>query len=618
MAEDLLNAGADGLRRLVDTAAGEKFVLVVDQFEEVFTLCADEGQRQRFFQCLLQGLERCPKLCVIVAMRADFFGKCVEQRYGGLAERMQPLMTVTPMEPQELREAIAKPALQVNLAIEPQLIEQMMTDVQGAPGSLPLLQYTLTELWKQRTETGIKLAQYSQLGGIGGTLQKRATAVYESFAEEERSTVQHVFLSLTQLGEGTEDTRRRVVLADLVSGQHSEAIVNRVVQKLADEKLIVTSEMVAKGSESKRIAVVDVAHEALIRHWELLRSWLEVRRDRLRQVRKLEERAIEWRNGGWKPEDLLQGRAIRNALRFRRKEQAEGYSLTKSVEDLIKRSAQHRRANRLMFLFFSCLMGPLVLVPFSIIWLWLDSFNRTAHDLKISENMKIVTEEANKQDRYSPKGIKALQFLAQKGQSLKEIPLKNANFIGANLRSAYLSSVDLSGIDLRNANLRNAYLIGANLRDSDFRSAKLSFAKLSFAKLFNANLFNADLSFAELIDANLIGSDLSFANLSSADLSSADLSSANLSSADLSFADLSSAILLTTDFRDTKGIIQRHLEGENPPLLCNVALPPGISVNPDRDCDRLPQVLLERYPNGFKTFEAAKDFVNEARRRKWD
>jgi energy-coupling factor transporter ATP-binding protein EcfA2 len=214
-AEELLKAGADGLRRLVETAAGERFVVVVDQFEEVFTLCADEGERQRFFECLLQGLERCPKLCVIVAMRADFFGKCVEQEYSGLAKRIeQHLVTVTPMSRMELQEAIAKPAAQVNLGIEPQLAEQMIVDVMGAPGSLPLLQYTLTELWKQRTEAGLQLMQYGQLGGIGGALQKRATALYESFAEGERSTVQHIFLALTQLGEGTEDTRRRVVLAD--------------------------------------------------------------------------------------------------------------------------------------------------------------------------------------------------------------------------------------------------------------------------------------------------------------------------------------------------------------------------------------------------------------------
>jgi energy-coupling factor transporter ATP-binding protein EcfA2 len=584
IAEALLNEGADGLRRLVETAAAERLVLVVDQFEEVFTLCADNAQRQRFFHCLLQGLERSPKLCVIVAMRADFFGKCLEQQYSGLAKRIEPhLVTVTPMSRAELQEAIAKPAAQVNLGIEPQLAEQMMADVMGAPGSLPLLQYTLTELWKQRSAAGLQLRQYSELGGIIGALQKRATAVYESFAAEERSTVQHIFLALTQLGEGTEDTRRRVVLADLVSGQHSEAIVQRVVQKLADEKLIVTSERVAKGSglsngEPQRVAVVDVAHEALIRHWELLRSWLEVRRDRLRQVRRWEERAIEWRDGGKKPEDLLQGRAIGEALRFQ-KEQAGDDSLNALVEELIGRSVKQRRNNRLKFVGLA-LVVPLGLAIYSGI--------QIERSVRISRYWEIVNQASGQRD--NPARIAALQALVQAGEPLTNIRLAEAHLIRA---------------DLSRANLSRANLFTANLITANLSSANLSSANLIGANLNRANLFNADLSSAKPIGANLSG-----AKLFNADLSSANLSGANLSS----------AILLSTNLLETKNLSQQQLEGEDSPLLCNVALPPPLkqSVNPDRDCDRLPQVLLERYSDNFKTLEEAKDYVNEARKRKWD
>jgi hypothetical protein len=332
-----------------------------------------------------------PKLCVILAMRADFFGKCLGQEYSGLAKQIeQYLVTVTPMNREELRQAIAKPAEQVNLAVEPELVEQMIRDVIDSPGSLPLLQYTLTELWKQRA--GFGLTQYSQLGGITGTLQKRATEVYESFPTEQRSTVQHIFLALTQLGEGTEDTRRRVLLTDLVNAKHPEAIVNLVVQRLADEKLIVTSEMIAKGVTPQRVSVVDVAHEALIRHWLLLRQWLEGRRDRLRQLRKLEAAANEWRDRGQKPDDLLQGRAIANAQQFQ-KEQAEHDALNPRVESFVINSIKQRRNNRLKLVGFG-LIVPLGLAIFGGI--------QIERNVRIRSNWEIVNQASGKVDSPQP------------------------------------------------------------------------------------------------------------------------------------------------------------------------------------------------------------------------
>lgn len=122
---------------------------MVDQFEEVFTLCKDIGKRQQFFECLLDALQRCgDKLCLVLTMRADFFGKCAE--YGKLTQQIQEnLVTVTPMTEEELRQAITEPAKRVDLKVEPELVNQMIVDVEGSPGSLPLLQYTLTELWQQ-------------------------------------------------------------------------------------------------------------------------------------------------------------------------------------------------------------------------------------------------------------------------------------------------------------------------------------------------------------------------------------------------------------------------------------------------------------------------------------
>ncbi len=166
--------------------------------------------------------------------------------------------------------------------------------MEKSPGNLPLLQYTLRELWNQRQENTLQLKTYAQLGGVTGTLQQRANAVYESLDTAQQATARHVFLNLTQLGEGTEDTRRRVLKQSLVTSQHPAPVVDAVVQRLADENLVVTSELVGKGSEGQRLAVVDVAHEALIRHWPRLRRWLDADRDLLRQQRKIEQAADEW------------------------------------------------------------------------------------------------------------------------------------------------------------------------------------------------------------------------------------------------------------------------------------------------------------------------------------
>ncbi len=245
-AEKLLSEGADGLRRLVQSSNAPRVVLVIDQFEEAFALCKDQKEREQFFQCLLGALEQAEgKLCLILAMRADFFGKCVEQEYSGLAAKIKDnLIPVTPMNREQLEKAITKPADQVRLTVEPELAKKIIEDVEDSPGSLPLLQYTLTELWQRRTDNCLQLKTYIDLGGVSGTLNKRATEVYEQLKEKQKQeAVKHIFLCLTQLGEGAEDTRRRVRQRDLVTTKYPEELIEEVVKKLADEKLIVTNKL---------------------------------------------------------------------------------------------------------------------------------------------------------------------------------------------------------------------------------------------------------------------------------------------------------------------------------------------------------------------------------------
>jgi energy-coupling factor transporter ATP-binding protein EcfA2 len=321
-ARKLIQSGAEGLCALVETAAAPRVVLVVDQFEEAFTLCQDPAERQAFFATLLGALAAVPaKLCLILAMRSDFVGKCFEQAYGGLAHQVERHLTaILPMTPAELTQAIAAPARQVGLSLEPGLVDALLRDVDPNSGSLPLLQYTLTELWQRRQHNQLKVSTYMQLGGVTGTLKQRADAVYDALNPTQQHTAKHIFLSLTQLGEGAEDTRRRIAQASLISTQHPEAQVAQVIKRLADANLVVTDERTLE--DRQHTATVEVAHEALIRNWPQLRHWLDENRDLLRQQRKIEQAAEEW---GQQPQKhqkrfLLEGRQLAEARIFRRKQ----------------------------------------------------------------------------------------------------------------------------------------------------------------------------------------------------------------------------------------------------------------------------------------------------------
>ncbi|MEH1863110.1 MAG: pentapeptide repeat-containing protein [Nostoc sp.] len=555
-AEELIAKGAAGLGQLITGRQTQRVVLVVDQFEEAFTLCQDIAKRQQFFECLLGALQRNDnKLCLVITMRVDFFDKRIKQEYGGLAKKIQDnLVIVTPMSREELTKAIFKPAKQVNLEVEPELILQMIVDVESSPVSLPLLQYTLTEIWKQRTEERLTLNTYTRLGGVRGTLQKRATEVYESLLPEEQQITKRIFLELTQLGEGTEDTRKQVWQRDFVTLQYPEVVINSVIQRLTDEKLIVTSSLLKKGSGLDQVAVIDVAHEALIRHWSLLRQWIEENRDILRQKRKIEAAAVEWRDRGKAEDDLFQGNRLRSAKDFH-EQQAEDWKLSDLAIEFIQVSIKQKRNNRLKFVGFALIIPLGVSVILGIV---------------VAKRILWHTVDTVKGNEYSREKIKALETLVRLGDSLanqdfSRNDLSRANLSSADLNGAILNSTILNSANLNRANLSRANLNDANLNDANLNGANVTDANLNRANLSRANLNDAILNNSKLSSTKLDNADLSSAKLNGADLSSANLSNANLSKADLSSVNLSKANLSSTNLSEAnlskvnlKGAIYTH------------------------------------------------------------
>ena len=215
---DRLQGRKDGERSL-HVAAGlvlgeppraERLVVLVDQFEEVFTLCNDESERRDFIANLLHAATVAGgRTIVVLTMRADFYPRCAS--YADLAAALSDhQVLVGPMTEDELRRAIDRPARLAGLEPEPGLVELLVDDIRGRAGALPLLQFALQEVWRRRDDYRLTIRTYREIGGIEGALQRKADAVYGSFTPEQQELCRRVFLRLVQPGEGSEDTKRRV------------------------------------------------------------------------------------------------------------------------------------------------------------------------------------------------------------------------------------------------------------------------------------------------------------------------------------------------------------------------------------------------------------------------
>jgi len=268
-------------------------VLVIDQFEELFTLCADQDKRVKFIDQLLT---LTTQQRVVLTMRADFWGECAI--YHELKELMQARQElVPPMDSSELRQAMEMQASQVGLRFEANLSNSILDDVQGEPGAMPLLQHALLELWKRRHGRWLRCEEYETIGGVKQAIANTADDVYDSLSADEQTQFQNIFVRLTRLDEGAvqgekrRDTRRRVKIEELVLKDDAPALTKQLVKRLADQgaRLVVTSVDQATAREE-----VEVAHEALIRYWPRLQKWLEENRTNLQLRDNIRLSALEW------------------------------------------------------------------------------------------------------------------------------------------------------------------------------------------------------------------------------------------------------------------------------------------------------------------------------------
>ncbi len=269
-------------------------LLVVDQFEELFTLTPTGGDRREFIALLCGAAEKDPgPVSVILTMRSDFLGKCAFHT-GLNVHIIDNLEQIEPMGPGELKSAIEQPARAVGLEFEAGLVKRILDDGGRGTGELPLVEHALLELFKRRENRRLTMAAYTETGGISGALTRRAETEYGKLNDEEKEILRRMFvLRLVQLGEGTEDTRRRVLKEELLPERGNREAAERILKTWSDARLLTVMHDPVRKRD-----MVDTAHESLIRGWERLRRWMEEDREASRQVGVLRQAVREWEQSG--------------------------------------------------------------------------------------------------------------------------------------------------------------------------------------------------------------------------------------------------------------------------------------------------------------------------------
>jgi WD40 repeat protein/class 3 adenylate cyclase len=340
-----------------------RLVLVVDQFEELFSLCGDEEERSTFIGELTAAATGSPERAVIVVVvRDDFYGRSAP--YVRFAELLAANhLLVAPMNRDELRRAIELPARRAGLRVESALVDALLEEVAEEPGSLPLLSTALVELWQAGAEGWIRLEAHERTGGVRGAVARLAEESFSRLEGPQREAARSVLLRLAGEGEGDAVTRRRVPVAefDLESSPAAAAVLAR----FTEDRLLTASE-----------GTVEVAHEALLREWPRLRSWLEEDAEGRVLRQRLTEASSQWVRAERDPSDLLRGARLSAAIDWAT---LHGRELNRAEQDFLSASRSaaeaevqgQRRTNRRLrgllagvaiFLVVALLAGGLALV----------------------------------------------------------------------------------------------------------------------------------------------------------------------------------------------------------------------------------------------------------------
>jgi hypothetical protein len=353
----ILSQDGEGISRAVITALpGEQseLLLVIDQFEELFILVQDERMRTHFIDNLYAAVsDPQSRLRVMLTLRADFYDRpLMYPDFANLVEKRTAV--VLPLTTEELEQAIQGPVGRVGAVLEKGLVSTIIDDVADQPGSLPLLQYALTELFERREGRMLTNQAYQAIGGVLGALGRRAELVYSNLEPTEQEISRQLFLRLVTLGEGAEDTRRRVLRQELetLTPRNKSGAGSDSPLPLVGEGLGVRAVLDSFGNArllsfdrdpTTRGPTVEVAHEALLREWPRLREWLDESRADIRLGNLLRGAADQWLEGERDPSFLLRGSRL---AQFEDWSQETTLALTTDEKEYLQTSLEYEAARR--------------------------------------------------------------------------------------------------------------------------------------------------------------------------------------------------------------------------------------------------------------------------------
>lgn len=288
------------LRLLPDERS--KLVLVIDQFEELFTLAEDPETTRAFLDALIPALDDPRRrVAVLITLRADFYGAAIAHSEFG-SRLGDGVVNVVPLALDELEEAATLPMQRAGCHFEPALLVSLLGDVVGQPAALPMFQYTLTELFERRSGDMLTLEAYQQLGGVHGALAKQADSLYAELRPDEQRVAQQLFLRMVTIGDGDAWTRRRVSAAEVLGLDVDVLSLQRVIHHFGDHRLLAFDRDPVSDAPT-----LEVAHEALLTAWPRLQEWIDEARDDVRRRSLLGIAALEWVDSGERADYLYTG-----------------------------------------------------------------------------------------------------------------------------------------------------------------------------------------------------------------------------------------------------------------------------------------------------------------------
>lgn len=266
-------------------------LLFIDQFEELFTLVADEAERAAFIDVLVRTVtDTTSRVRIVLTLRADFYDRPLAySQFGELLRQYTEL--VLPLNNDGLRKVIVEPAQNANLTVDPHLVGQIVADVKEQPGALPLLQYAMTELYERRADNQLTLAAYRAIGGISGALAQRAEALFRELSADQQTLAKRLFLRLVSV-EDTNATRRRVLWPEIFSGSDKREMMQEVLDRFSQYRLLTLDR-----DPETRLPTIEIAHEAMLTQWLRLSDWIAQNRASIQLRANLHQAAQDWLEG---------------------------------------------------------------------------------------------------------------------------------------------------------------------------------------------------------------------------------------------------------------------------------------------------------------------------------